>query len=118
VLPSPLSDTRPEKLLIPVQAPELAPPPRNDDAKKTYDVIGVAPAPGAMPTQANVAVGFFNHSERDLVLEINDRAVKIGSRYYLQLKLPREFTWREKDGPLQTTKVPADAEGVEIVFRK
>ena len=114
----PFPDGPLEDLPAPVKTPEQGPPPRLNDTNKPYDVIVVAPPNGAAPTTGDVAVGFFNHSERDLVLEINGQPTKLGSRRYLQLKLPREFDWREKDGSAQTTKVPADADGVEIVFRR
>jgi hypothetical protein len=92
-------------------------PPRVADAA-VFDVIAVAPQDGAPASGGRVAIGFFNHGDRELVLEIDGRTVKLGSRYYLQLKLPREFRWRENQGSARTTKVPADADGVEIVFRK
>jgi len=102
----------------PLKTPETAPSPRLDDSTKSFDIIAVAPADGSTPAAGNVEVGFYNHGDRELVLQINDRAVTLGSRYYLQLKLPREFTWREKDGPERKTKVPENANGLEIVFRK
>jgi hypothetical protein len=107
----------PEPLLIkPAEIPPPAAP--KDEAGKSYDVLSVAPTPGSKPSDGLLAIGFFNHSDRDLVLEIDKRTINLKSRYYVELKLPREFNWREKEGPLQTTKVAADADGVEIVFRK
>jgi hypothetical protein len=96
---------------------DLPVPPRVVDAA-AFDVIAVAPQAGAPVSGGRVAVGFFNHGDRELVLEIDGRTVKLGSRYYLQLKLQREFSWRENQGAARTTKVPAEADGVEIVFRK
>jgi hypothetical protein len=32
--------------------------------------------------------------------------------------MPREFSWRELEGNEQKTKVPVDADGVEIVFKR
>jgi hypothetical protein len=109
VLPQPMRDA---------SAAEPGPAPRVSDTNKPFDVIPVAPREGVAPAQGRVAVGFFNHSDRDIVLLIDQRTVKLGSRYYVQIKAPREFTWRERDGGLQKTIVPADAESVEIVFRR
>jgi hypothetical protein len=97
---------------------EIAPLPRLNDTNKSFDIIMVAATEGAAPTDGRIGVGFFNHSDRDVTLEVNKRTIKLGSRHYLQLKLPRDFDWREKEGPVQTTNVPSDSEGVEIVFRR
>jgi hypothetical protein len=99
-------------------APERAPMPRTGDSNDPFDVVLVAAAEGSQPTGGKIGVGFFNHSERDIVLEIDGRTLKLGSRYYVQIKMPREFSWREKGGPARKAKVPAEADGVEIVFRK
>jgi hypothetical protein len=64
-----------------------------------------------------VKVGFFNHSPRDLVLEIHGEAVKIPSSQYVTVRLPRTFKWSEKGGKINEVIVPSDADGVEIVFR-
>ena len=114
----PFPDT-PDEVLPPIkQASELAPVPRSNDTSKSFDIIMVAPADGSAPVEGTIAVGFFNHGEREVLIEINGRTVKLASQYYLQLKLPREFTWREKEGPMQKTNVPAEADGAEIVFRR
>lgn len=114
----PFPDTGDEVLSPVKKSVELGPIPRTNDTNKPYDVIVVAPADGAQPAEGVIAVGFFNHGERDVLIEINNRTVKLASQYYLQMKLPREFTWREKEGPMQKTKVPAEADGLEIVFRR
>lgn len=113
----PLPDTAPEELPSPIKVVEASVP-RVEDTNRPYDVILVAPKVEKVPVPGEVAIGFFNHSDRDLILEVNDRTVKLGTRHYLQLKLPREFNWREKNGTNRTTKVPADADGAEIVFKK
>lgn len=98
--------------------PEPAPAPRADDMGRPFEVIAVAPAGGARQAAGRVGVGFFNHSDRDITLEINGRPMRLASRHYVQVKLPREFSWREKDGPAQKSSVPAEADGLEIVFKK
>jgi hypothetical protein len=118
----PFPDGDPKEPLLPPQkiepVVEPGPAPRVNDTNKAFDIIVVAAAEGATPTPDSIAVGIFNHADRDLTIEINKRTIKLGSRHYVQVKLPREFGWREKDGPQQTTKVPMDSAGVEIVFRR
>jgi len=108
-----------KKIELP-NAPDLPVKPRSvDESKVPYEVIPVAPAderPVARP--ATVTIGIFNHSKRDLVLEIGERTVKIESRRWVKLTLPREFNWREKDGAVWTTSVPDNADAVEIVFKR
>lgn len=67
---------------------------------------------------AEVKVGFFNHSERDLVLEVNGDTVKLPSEQYVTLRLKRTFTWAKKGQKGTEVAVPPDADGIEIVFRK
>ncbi len=121
VVKPPLPDEELPLLPPPIKQPPVAEPapiPRVNDTNKPFDVIVVATAEGAKPAGDRVAIGFFNHSNRDVTLEIDQRTIKLNSRHYVQLKLPREFTWREKDGPMQITKTPENADGVEIVFRR
>lgn len=122
VLP-PFPDGDPELPLLPPPAKtapvaETAPMPRLVDSDKSFEVIVVAAPDGETIGKGGIAVGFFNHSDRDLLLEIGERTIKLDSRHYIQIKAGREFNWSEKNGPTQTTKVPDDAGGVEIVFRR
>jgi hypothetical protein len=99
-------------------------PPRTD-AKKGPGANGNAveqflvPADGkrAEPP-AEVKVGFFNHSDRELVLEVNGESLKLPSEQYVTRRLPRTFKWAEKGKAATDVTVPADADGIEIVFRK
>jgi hypothetical protein len=63
-------------------------------------------------------VGFFNHTDRDLTLLIQGEEVPLPKDEYVTLRLPREFKWAEKGETAREVKIPADAEGLEIVFRK
>jgi hypothetical protein len=67
---------------------------------------------------AEVKVGFFNHSEREIVLEVNGETLKLPSEQYVTLRLKRTFTWGEKGQKPTDVAVPPDADGMEIVFRK
>lgn len=67
---------------------------------------------------AEVRVGFFNHSDREINLEVNGEAVKLPSAQYVTLRLPRTFSWSEKGQKATDVVVPPDADGIEMVFRK
>jgi len=101
-----------------VNPASLTAAPNKDDDRQSYDMFPVARSERLAPADGMVGIGFYNHSDRDIVLKINDRTVKLASRYYLKIKMPREFCWRELEGNEQKTKVPAEADGVEIVFKR
>ena len=63
-------------------------------------------------------VGFFNHSDREIVLDVNGESVRLPSGQHVTLRLPRKFKWAEKGQKGTDVAVPADADGIEIVFRK
>jgi hypothetical protein len=65
-----------------------------------------------------VKVGFFNHSDREITLEVNGEQLKLPSEQYVTLRLKRTFTWGEKGKKATDVAVPPDADGIEIVFRK
>lgn len=64
-----------------------------------------------------VKVGFFNHSDRELWLEVNGETVGIPARNYLLTKLPPKFTWRYKEGKLNEVTIPNTSEGIDLIFR-
>jgi hypothetical protein len=68
--------------------------------------------------RAQIKVGFFNHSDRQIVLDVNGEAVKLPSEQYVTLRLPRTFNWAEKGQKATDVVVPPDADGLEIVFRR
>ena len=68
--------------------------------------------------RAQIKVGFFNHSDREIVLDVNGEAVKLPSEQYVTLRLPRTFAWAEKGQKGTDVVVPPDADGIEIVFRR
>jgi hypothetical protein len=78
----------------------------------------VVPAEGRGEPRAQVKVGFFNHSDRDLVLDVNGDPVRLPKEQYVTIRLPRSFQWSEKGGKPIDVVVPPDAEGIEIVFRR
>lgn len=78
----------------------------------------VIPAEGRGEPPAEVKVGFFNHSDRDLALDVNGEPVRLPKEQYVTLRLPRTFKWAEKGAKAKDVVVPPDADGIEIVFRK
>jgi hypothetical protein len=92
--------------------------PKKDAAPNKAVEQFVIPADGRGEPQAQVKVGFFNHSDRDLVLDVNGEAVKLAKEQFVTLRLPRTFRWMEKGGKDNSVVVPPDAEGIEIVFRR
>ena len=78
----------------------------------------VIPTEGRGEPPAQVKVGFFNHSDRDLVLDVNGDPLKLPKEQYVTVRLPRTFTWAEKGAKGKNVVVPPDADGIEIVFRR
>jgi len=88
------------------------------DDPKSFDQYVVPADERSAKPGPQVRVGFFNHSERQIVLEVNGEQLKIPSGQYVTLRLPRTFAWAEKDRKAKDVVVPPDADGIEIVFRK
>jgi hypothetical protein len=78
--------------------------------------VQVFPAAGAA-AGALRKVGFFNHTDRDVRLVIEGRPVTLPAKNYLHAQLPPVFRWSEAGSPARTTTVPADAAGVDVLFR-
>ena len=78
----------------------------------------VIPADGRGEPQAQVKVGFFNHTEREIVLDVNSEPLRLPKGQYVTVRLPRTFAWAEKGMTENSVVVPPDAEGIEIVLRK
>ena len=107
------------KVLIPGDPPAKlsAEPIEPDDGAKPFNQYLVpTDAPKAEPS-AEVKVGFFNHSARELVLSVHGEEVKLPGGRLVTLRLPRSFEWGEGK-KAATVMVPNDADRVEIVFRK
>lgn len=107
------------KVLIPGDPPArlLPEPAETGDAPKAFDQF-LVPAESKAGPAAEVKVGFFNHSTRELVLTVHGEDVKLPGGQYVTLRLPRSFEWGEKGKKGAAVTVPGDADGVEIVFRK
>jgi hypothetical protein len=79
---------------------------------KTYAASGRPTADGLN------AVGFYNHTARDLDLTIEGKGVKLPAKSYLTARLGASFRWKHGDNPTETATVPADAVGLDVVFRE
>ncbi|MSR53412.1 MAG: hypothetical protein EXS09_08985 [Gemmataceae bacterium] len=99
----------------PVPVPKKEP--GADDPKAVEEFVVPADEKSSNPGP-QVRVGFFNHSEREIVLEVNGEQLKIPSSQFVTLRLPRTFAWAEKGRKAKDVVVPPDADGIEIVFRK
>jgi len=99
----------------PKPAPKKEPP---AETSKSFEQF-IIPAEGNVAAPGpEVKVGFFNHSDRDITLEVNGEQVKLPSEQYVTLRLKRTFKWAEKGKKENEVAVPPDADGIEIVFRK
>lgn len=63
-------------------------------------------------------VGFFNHTDRDIDLVIEGRAVKLPGKTYLHAQLPPTFQWKQADRKAETATVPDGAAGLDVLFRE
>lgn len=62
-------------------------------------------------------VGFFNHTEKDIQLVIEGRAVTLPRKTYIHAEVPQAFQWRYDGHPTQTAQVPDGAAGLDLLFR-
>jgi len=89
-----------------------------DKKDKAFDEFLIPATGGRGEPKPEVKVGFFNHSDREVVLDVNGETVRLPSEQYVTLRLPRTFKWAEKGRKGTEVAVPPDADGIEIVFRK
>lgn len=73
-------------------------------------------ATGTPATGDTRKIGFFNHTDRDLALVIEGRAVTLPARTYIHAHVPPTFRWKYADNPAETVTVPASAAGVDVLF--
>jgi hypothetical protein len=100
--------------------PPSVPPKREPaaDRGKAVEQFFIPADPKRAEPRAEVKVGFFNHSDRAIVLQVNGEAVRLPSEEYVTLRLPRKFSWAEKGDTETDVAVPPEADGIEIVIRK
>jgi hypothetical protein len=120
------------KLPLPGDPTDIKPPAPPKELRKDDPPAKKAPANGGKPVEqffipaegnraepkAEVKVGFFNHSDREITLDVNGESVRLPSEQYVTLRLPRTFQWSERGQKATDVAVPPDADGIEIVFRR
>jgi hypothetical protein len=123
-LPSGPIETDPPAVKPPAEKKE---PPKADgsetkepaaDRGRAVEQFFIPAEGGQGESKPEVKVGFFNHSDREIQLEVNGEAVRLPSEQYVTLRLPRTFKWAEKGQKGTDVAVPPDSDGIEIVFRK
>jgi hypothetical protein len=82
----------------------------------TIDVFPVAALENKVESYRLVT--FYNHTNRDLHLSIEGKAVKLPAKTYLETKLAQAFKWGYGDRPVGREYVPEGAAGLEVVFRE
>src|SRR5262249_24630670 len=107
----------PDEPVVPAKKPAPKKEPRADSIK-TFDQYLIPAEGNKVERPAEVKVGFFNHSDREIVLEVNGETLKLPSEQYDTLRLKRTFNWAEKGQKATDVAVPPDADGLEIVFRR
>jgi hypothetical protein len=70
------------------------------------------------PSVERCRVGFWNVSNRDLVLTINGERQAVPRRKSVTLDLGREFVWMVEGAEAQRERIPADKSTLEIVLRR
>lgn len=107
----------PKSTDTPKESPKMLPKPK---AEKSVSVdqfmIPADKAKGEVASE--IKLGIFNHSDRDVDLEINGETLKLPADQYVTLRLPRTFTWTIRGQKSRSVNVPNDADGIEIVFRR
>jgi hypothetical protein len=78
--------------------------------------VKLLPAAGRPAEGPTRRVGFFNHSDRDLELVIEGKAVKLPRKTYVHADVPPTFTWKHGENAAAAATVPAGAAGLDVVF--
>ncbi|MFM8274601.1 MAG: hypothetical protein ACKODX_20045 [Gemmata sp.] len=122
-VPVPKTDTLPP-LTLPPDSP-VAPDAKPVEAKSSplgatsrVPKVSVFAAAGEVPTSGLRKVGFYNHTDRDLSLTIEGKAVTLPAKTYLHAQLPATFIWAHGGRPAARQAVPADATGLDVLFRE
>ena len=80
--------------------------------------VQVFAAGGTIANASIRKIGFFNHTDRDLDLVIEGRAVKLPKKSFLHAEMPVKFTWKHSDRPAELATVPDGAAGLDVLFKE
>jgi hypothetical protein len=111
-----------ELTVPPIVLPQLPPPGGVSESKyrpATADrpSVAVLPVDGMLPAGAKRKVGFYNYTGGDLELRVEGTAVTLPAKSYVTADVPTKFTWRVGTAADETTTIPADSAGVEVVLK-
>jgi hypothetical protein len=84
---------------------------------KPFDIY---PVDGKAPTNpaAKRTVRFFNISDRDIKLTVNGETGSLPKQSVIAAELPANFTWKINSGKEESTEIPANVRGLEVIIRK
>lgn len=102
----------------PIPAPQPTPPPAGvRESQSYYDAYAASTAASA-PASSTCAVGFWNSTARPVTLRVAGQVYTLAAGRGVMVDLPRQFAWQIDGRESQTTRVPADQVGVDIVIRR
>lgn len=111
-------DTNLPPLKLPT-LPNLDPPTTSRSSPLTGSAsVDIVPAEGKLPANGKRRVGFFNQTDRAVVLTVEGESVTLPGRHTITAEVPATFTWALDRGDPRSTTVPGGASGVEVVIRK
>jgi hypothetical protein len=120
--PAKTEPAKTELTIPPIVLPQLPPPGGVSESKyrpATTDrpSVAVLPVDGTPPAGAKRKVGFYNYTGLDLELKVEGTAVTLPAKSYVTADVPTKFTWRVGTAADETTTIPADSAGVEVVLK-
>lgn len=82
-------------------------------------IVDVYPVDGPAPKSPGEkrSVGFYNKSNRDLLLTVNEESVILPSQHFLKATLPANSKWQIGTGEVRDLTVPTAAPGADVVIR-
>lgn len=80
--------------------------------------VRVFPAAGSEPVAGGYrTVGFYNFTDRHLMLTIDGQAVRLPARAFLHAQVGPTFNWSHDSGAVMRETIPSGAIGLDVVFR-
>lgn len=127
LIPSPVPPLSPEPkktetlppLVLPPESPVRPPSTsRSSPLGRVKVDVFAASGTGREAAAALKKVAFFNHTDHDLNLTIDGKDVKLPSKTYINARLGATFRWKHGDNEAETATIPADAAGLDVVFKE